>query len=143
VPDANLLLYVYDASSPFHSKSSAWWSACLSGKEPVGLCPSVIFSFVRIGTSAKAFVEPLSVDEASEHVDSWLKQPVTQVLNVDRTDVGKALELLRAAGTGGNLTSDAQLAAVALRHRGVVHTADSDFARFPKIRWYNPLLHRS
>ena len=141
VPDANLLLYVYDASSPFHSKSAAWLSACLSGKEPIGFCPSVIFSFVRIGTSAKAFAEPLTVDEASEHVESWLKQPVSQILNVDRTDVRKALELLRAAGTGGNLTSDAQVAAVALRQRAVVHTADSDFARFPNVRWYNPLLN--
>jgi predicted nucleic acid-binding protein len=103
----------------------------------------VIFSFVRIGTSARAFAEPLTVDEASEHVESWLKRPVTQVLDVDRADVGKALELLRAAGTAGNLTSDAQVAAVALRHRAVVHTADSDFARFPKVRWYNPLLQLS
>src|ERR1043166_4688281 len=142
LPDANLLLYVYDAASPFHSKSASWWSACLSGKETIGLCPSVIFGFVRVGTSSKAFAEPLTIDEASGHVESWLKQPVAQILDVDRTDVRTALELLRAAGTGGNLTTDAQLAAVALRHKAVVHTADSDFARFPDVRWYNPLLHR-
>jgi uncharacterized protein len=142
VPDANLLLYVYDAASRFHSKSAAWWSACLSGKETIGFCPSVIFSFVRVGTSSKAFAEPLTVEEASDHVESWLKQPVAQILDVDRTDVRRALELLRTAGTGGNLTTDAQLAAVALRHRAVIHTADSDFARFPDVRWYNPLLHR-
>ena len=39
-----------------------------------------------------------------------------------------------------NLTTDAQLAAVSLRHRAVVHTADTDFARFPNVRWHNPIL---
>jgi predicted nucleic acid-binding protein len=33
----------------------------------------------------------------------------------------------------------AQLASLALRYRAVVHTADSDFARFADVRWYNPL----
>ncbi len=139
VPDANLLLYAYDATSPFHAASASWWSACLSGSEPVGLCPSVVFSFVRIGTSRRAFAHPLTIREACEHVGTWLRQPVIQVVDLDAADVETALDLLRGAGSGGNLTSDAQLAATALRHGAVVHTADSDFARFPNVRWYNPL----
>ena len=142
VPDANLLLYAYDAASLFHSRSASWWSACLSGSETVGLCPAVIFAFVRIGTSARAFAEPLTVAQASGHVESWLKQPVAQILEMDSADIHKALELLRAAGTGGNLTTDAQLAALSLRYGAVVHTADSDFARFPEVRWHNPLQER-
>lgn len=39
----------------------------------------------------------------------------------------------------GNLVPDAQLAALAIEHGLVVHTADSDFARFPGLRWTNPL----
>ena len=57
-----------------------------------------------------------------------------------REDIDQALDLLQRAGTGGNLTTDAQIAAVALRHRAVVHTADTDFARFPEVSWENPLL---
>ena len=140
LPDANLLLYAYDTASPFHAKSAAWWSACLSGREPVGLCPAVLFAFVRIGTSSRAFAQPLTVDEACSHVESWLDQPVAQLLDVDNADIRRALELLRRAGAGGNLTTDAQLAAVSLRHRAVVHTADTDFARFPNVRWINPIL---
>jgi toxin-antitoxin system PIN domain toxin len=139
VPDANLLLYAYDATSPFHAKSASWWSACLSGSEPVGLCPTVIFSFVRIGTSPRAFAEPFTVDEACAHVETWLRQPVVQVVELDAVDVETTLALLRAAGSGGNLTTDAQVAAIALRNGAVVHTADSDFARFPKVRWHNPI----
>jgi toxin-antitoxin system PIN domain toxin len=140
VPDANLLLYAYDEAGPFHSKSKAWWSACLSGSEPVGLCPAVVFAFVRIGTSPRAFSEPLTVDEATGHVEDWLKQPAAQILELDAQDILKSLELLRAAGAAGNLTTDAQIAAIALRYSATVHTADSDFARFADVRWLNPLL---
>ncbi|MBX3744717.1 MAG: PIN domain-containing protein [Verrucomicrobiae bacterium] len=140
VPDANLLLYAYDAASPFHPAAAAWWSDCLSGSEPVGLCPAVLFAFVRIGTSGRAFVDPMTVQEAAAHVEKWLDQPVTQLLDVEIEDIRSALGMLRGAGAGGNLTTDAQLASLALRHRAVVHTADSDFARFPEVRWHNPLF---
>jgi predicted nucleic acid-binding protein len=42
-------------------------------------------------------------------------------------------------GTAGSLVSDAQIAAIALEHGAVQHTADSDFQRFPRLRWLNPL----
>lgn len=48
VLDANLLLYTYDAESPFHKASSRWWATLLSGVEPVGLCPVVVVSFLRL-----------------------------------------------------------------------------------------------
>jgi predicted nucleic acid-binding protein len=73
-------------------------------------------------------------------VETWLEQPVAQLIDVDLEDIRRGLQLLREAGAAGNLTTDAQLAAIALRHRAVVHTADADFARFPEVRWYNPLL---
>jgi toxin-antitoxin system PIN domain toxin len=139
LPDANLLLYAYDAASPFHSKAAAWWSAALSGDEPVGFCPSVVFAFVRIGTNPRAFAKPLTIKEAAARVEEWLAQPVTHVFDTDADDVRQALALLLGFGAAGDLTTDAQLAALALRHRAVVHTADIDFARFPRVRWHNPL----
>jgi toxin-antitoxin system PIN domain toxin len=143
VPDANLLLYAYDSASPFHGRAAGWWSSCLNGAEPIGLCPAVVFGFVRIGTSSRAFVKPLSVEEASTHVESWFARPMVQLLETDLTDVQKALELLREAGTGGNLTTDAQVAAISVRYGAVAHTADSDFARFRGVRWHNPLMDRA
>jgi predicted nucleic acid-binding protein len=35
--------------------------------------------------------------------------------------------------------TDAQLAALTIEHGGVLHTTDRDFARFPGLRWTNPL----
>ncbi len=140
VPDANLLLYAYDATSRFHQPAATWWQECLSGAEPVGLCGVVLFAFVRIGTSRKAFEDPMTIEEAAEHVRSWLDRPVTDFLATQEADVVQALHWLEAAGSGGNLTTDAQIAAIAHRHRAVVHTADTDFDRFSDVRWRNPLL---
>jgi len=139
LPDANLLLYAYNTSSPFHAKSAAWWSKCLSGSEPVLLCPIVLFGFVRIATSIRAFSNPLTIEEASTHVQEWLEQPVAQLVEMELQDIQQALALLVEAGTGGNLTTDAQIAAVSMRFGAVVHTVDADYARFPQVRWFNPL----
>ena len=140
VPDANLLLYAYDSSSRFHKPAATWWKNCLEGVEPVGLCTVVLFAFVRVGTSRRAFENPMTIDEAAKHVRSWLERPVTDFLVTQEADVLQALQWLEAAGSGGNLTTDAQIAAIAHRHRATVHTADTDFNRFPDVRWWNPLL---
>ncbi len=54
VPDANLLLYAYDKTSPFHTKAKQWWEQCLSGAEPVGLTHPVVFAFLRMRSSRSA-----------------------------------------------------------------------------------------
>ena len=45
-------------------------------------------------------------------------------------------------GAGANiwyLTTDAQLAALAIEHDAQVCSSDSDFGRFAGLRWVNPL----
>ena len=48
-------------------------------------------------------------------------------------------ESLAAVGMGGNLVPDAHIAALAIEYEAEVHTNDGDFARFPGLRWRNPL----
>jgi predicted nucleic acid-binding protein len=50
-----------------------------------------------------------------------------------------AFRLLKQLGTAGNLTTDVQLAALAIEYQAEVHTNDLDFGRFPQLRWVNPL----
>jgi len=139
VPDINLLLYAYDAASPFHAKAAAWWERCLSGREPVGLLPVVVFGFVRMGTNARAFQHPMTPTEAAGHIRSWLEQPPVELLEPGSSHVDEALKLLEGLGTAGNLVTDAQIAAVVLRHDAVLHTTDTDFIRFANLRWLNPI----
>ena len=48
-------------------------------------------------------------------------------------------ELLQPLGPAGNLTTDAHLAALSLEHGAELCSCDGDFARFPGLRWINPL----
>lgn len=140
VPDANLLLYAYDSRSPFQARASAWWRACLDGDEPVGLTHAVAFAFVRIGTSARVYQQPLTVTEAAGHVRGWLARRVVRMLLPEMDHMERVIALLEAAGgAGGNLVTDAQIAALALRHQAEVHTADRDFERFRNLRCRFPL----
>ena len=47
--------------------------------------------------------------------------------------------LFEATGVGGSLTTDTQLAALAIEYQCELHSSDADFARFPGLRWRNPL----
>jgi hypothetical protein len=42
-----------------------------------------------------------------------------------------------AEGAAGNLTTDAPLAVLALERGYLLRTTDTDFARFPGLRWMN------
>ena len=139
VPDINLLIYAYDAASPFHQKAARWWKNSLSGEEAVGLPEVVVFGFVRVSTNPRAFRRPMTPAEAAGHVRSWTAQPVVSRLGVDASHVEAVLKSLEGLGTAGNLVTDAQIAAVAIEHGAVVHTTDTDFMRFTGLRWFNPI----
>ncbi len=139
LPDANLLLYACDQSSPFHPKAAEWCENIMCSSSPVILLPVVVFGFVRISTHPRIFTDPLSVAEASAHVRSWLSRKQVRLHDMLPEDVEAALTLLESAGTAGNLTTDAQIAAVARRLDAEVHTADLDFGRFAGVRFINPL----
>jgi uncharacterized protein len=47
--------------------------------------------------------------------------------------------LLAPAGLYGNLVLDAHLAALAIEHGLTLCSTDGDFARFPGLRFVNPL----
>jgi len=139
LPDTNLLIYAHNWDDPRRDKAARWWSKCLSETESVVLCSATIFAFVRITTSRRMFSNPMPVSQATAHVMSWLEQPVVQFAEIEYDDIQLALDFLREAGTGGNLTTDAQIAALALRLGATIHSADADYARFPNVRSFNPL----
>lgn len=140
VPDANLLLYACDSDSPFHGRARAWWQSCLSGEESVGLTHPVIFAFLRLSTSSRVYADPMTLAESAECVRSWMARRACQVLQAPTDHVTRVVELLGSAGgTAGNLVTDAQIGAIAVSYRAVVHTADRDFLRFPDVSCHFPL----
>jgi toxin-antitoxin system PIN domain toxin len=137
--DANLLLYAEDRSSPHHSRSRQWWDDQLSGSTPVGLCWTVLLAFVRIGTNHHVFERPLTVDEAVARVQSWLGQPCVRLVQPTHRHWELLRQLLVEAQAVGNLVTDAHLAALSIEHGCELCSSDTDFSRFPRVKWRNPI----
>jgi hypothetical protein len=137
--DANLLLYAEDAASPLNRKARSWWDARLSAAEPVCLCWPVVTAFLRISTNRRVFQRPLTTPEAAARVQSWLAQPCVRLIQPTDRHWEILKEMLGQARASANLVSDAHLAALAVEHGCTVCSTDSDFARFPGLKWVNPL----
>jgi uncharacterized protein len=134
VPDTNVLLAAVNADAPGHAGARDWLADALSGSEPIGFAWLVLVGFVRIATKASIFARPLSPGEALNLVDEWLARPNATVLNPGERHAGILRSLLEQVGTGGNLTSDAHVAALAIEHRASVATFDANFHRFGELR---------
>jgi predicted nucleic acid-binding protein len=77
---------------------------------------------------------------AAQIVDSWLTRRVVRLIVPGEGHWGLFKELLIAGRVQGPVTTDAQLAALTIEYGGVLYTTDRDFARFPGLRWLNPLV---
>ena len=139
LPDVNLLIYAIDTRSRKHRPAQLWLERTLSGTEEVGFAWAVLVGFVRISTNPRALERPLTVAEAIQYVDEWLDQPVATFVHPSERHAALLRDLLEPLGTAGNLTSDAHLAALAIEHGAELCSHDTDFARFPGLRWHDPL----
>ncbi len=141
MPDVNLPgLRRTTGTARDHAAARRWWEELLSGSEGVGLPWAVTCGFIRIMTHPAVLSTPLAPARAMAHVQSWFERTNVEALDPGARHLDVLGRLLGAVGVGGNLTTDAHLAALAIEHRCVVHSNDADFARFPGLRWRNPLV---
>ncbi|MBX9857031.1 MAG: type II toxin-antitoxin system VapC family toxin [Gemmatimonadaceae bacterium] len=141
VPDVNLLVYVLNADSPHHARALAWWERVLTGHEAIGLPWVTVLGVLRIATNRRIMSAPLPIDEAMTNVEDWLRQPVVSVVEPGPEHARILSDMLRQAGRGANLVTDAHLAALCVERGATLCSADGDFQRFRGLRYENPLLH--
>lgn len=139
VVDVNLLLYAVMTPYPTHPAARGWWERTLSSSAVVGLAAPAVFGFLRLATNPRVFDPPLAIDAAIGYVRGWLARPHVRYVVPGPRHLDIAFDLLAGVGTGGNLTTDVQLAALAIEQGGELHSNDSDFSRFPGLTWVNPL----
>lgn len=140
LPDINLLIYAYNSDAPHHAAAKAWWEDLLSSDEPVGLPWVTTLGFIRLMTHRAVLMTPLAAERAIAHVRSWHMRSNVSVLEPGPRHLELLDRTLQALGTAGRLTTDAHLAALAIEHQCELCSNDIDFARFPGLRWSNPLL---
>jgi len=137
--DANLLIYAHNVNAPEHEQARTWTEATMSHAEPVGLAWLAILAFLRILTDPRLFAQPRSMADATAIMTSWLARPNVYILSPTTRHWAILRDLLDRGQVRGPLVSDAHLAALAIEHGATLCTTDRDFARFPGLKWMNPL----
>jgi toxin-antitoxin system PIN domain toxin len=139
LPDLNLLIYAHNEAAPQHSRARQWWEDLIQREHPIGMPWAVALGFVRLVTHPRVLEQPLPPALALGYVETWLEHSCVRILDPGPRHVRLLHALFEAAGVAGSLTTDAHLAALAIEHQCELHSNDGDFARFPGLRWHNPL----
>jgi toxin-antitoxin system PIN domain toxin len=139
LPDVNRLVHAYNSDSAVHDGARARWEGLLNGTDTVGLAWAGILGFVRITPHRQILATPMPVARSVGHARAWVDRPQVVVLEPGSRHADLVFGLLESLGTAGNLTTDGHLAALASEHQAELHSTDADFARFPGLRWRNPL----
>lgn len=133
-PDANVLVYAVNMDAPQGSAAARWIEDALS--EPAGIAFTwhALAGFLRLSTQQRIVRSALPLDTALGVVDEWLSHPRARIIGATTRHASLLARLLIGAGRGGNLVSDAHLAAIAIEHGATLGTFDRDFERFAGLR---------
>jgi uncharacterized protein len=137
--DTNLLIYAFISSVPQHAAARVWLDERLNGTAPVGLPWPSLLGFMRIVSNPRIFAHPVPLADAWQAIERWLQCPPVWIPMPTERHREVLGPLLAAVGGRANLVPDAHLAALAVEHGLILCSADGDFARFPGLRWENPL----
>ncbi|MFO1157728.1 MAG: TA system VapC family ribonuclease toxin [Reyranellaceae bacterium] len=138
LPDANILLHAVNSASDQHGVALRAMQRGYEDPRGVAFAWTALLTFLRLSTRRAIFPRPLSVDDALGVVEHWLAHPRAQVVQPGKRHTALLGRLLRSAGTAGNLTTDAHLAALAVEHGATIVSFDRDFARFAGVNWTHP-----
>jgi toxin-antitoxin system PIN domain toxin len=137
--DANLLVYAHVTSLTQHHAARSWLDSRLNGPTPVGLPWPTLLSFVRLVSNPRIFEHPQPISKAWKQVDDWLTCPVAWIPQPTERHREILGSFLTDTLGRSNLVPDAHLAALAIEHGLTLCSTDRDFARFPNLRWEDPL----
>jgi uncharacterized protein len=137
--DVNLLLYATNSSDSRHAAAREWLDGKLAGPYRIGFPWPTLLGFLRLATNPRIARRPLPMTTAWNQVVQWLSCEQAWIPLPSERHAEVLGELLAEPAVLGNLVSDAHLAALAIEHGLTLCSADGDFARFPGLRWFNPL----
>lgn len=137
--DVNVLLYAFSASAPRHAAMHAWLEAALSSEPMVGVPWVTALGFVRLSTDRRAYDNPYTISEATELIDTLLARPNVSPISPGEQHWEIFTRLAAVGQLRSNLVTDAHLAALAIEYGATLCSTDRDFARFPGLKWKNPL----
>lgn len=137
--DANLLLFAANHSAPEHAPARQWLDGQLGGSARVGLPWMSLLAFVRLVTNPVVVRRSVTTAEAWRQVQDWLACEIVWIPAPGTAHPELLGHLLQPSWVTSRLVPDAHLAALAIEHGLILCSTDGDFARFPGLKWKNPL----
>jgi len=137
--DANLLIYAHVNAFAQHQAARDWLDEQLNDISRVGLPWASLLAFLRVVTNPRIFEQPEPIADAWAQVMAWLACDTTWIPEPTEHHSETLGRLIALPGVHGNLVPDAHVAALAIEHGVTLCSTDGDFARFPGLRWLNPL----
>jgi toxin-antitoxin system PIN domain toxin len=137
--DANILIYAHVSSFTQHNLARNWLDQQLNAAAPVGLPWTSLIAFLRLVTNPRVFEQPEPIDAAWQQVCMWLAAETAWIPHPTERHGDLLREFLALPGIHSNLVPDAHLATMAVEHGLILCSTDGNFARFPKLRWVNPI----
>jgi toxin-antitoxin system PIN domain toxin len=140
LPDVNVLIYAHrsDACAD-HGSYAEWLTGLATGFEPFALSSLALVSVVRVVTNPRIFSRPSTHEEVFDFIGELVARPNARVVHPGPNHLEIFEDLCRRSKAAGKLVADAHHAAVAVEHGCTLVTTDSDFDRFPGLRWRHPL----
>jgi len=137
--DANILIYAKIDNFYQHARARSWLDEQLNGSVRVGLPWGSLLAFLRVATNTRLFSNALSMASAVSQITEWLATEPAWIPQPTERHVEVLGALLARPNVHYNLVPDAHLAALAIEHGLTLCSTDGDFARFPGLRWLNPI----
>lgn len=142
LPDVNVLVYAFREGAAGHPEYSEWLTDLVNGSDDLALLDTVLTGFVRVVTNRRIADPPAPVPRALEFVRD-LRTARRACWLVPGDAVWERLgELTQDRAVSGNWIPDAYIAATAIANGARLATADRGFARFPGLRWFDPVDSR-
>lgn len=139
LPDVNVLIYAHREDAPEHARCAAWLTGLAGGTDPFALSSVTLGGFLRIVTNPRIFKPATPMELALAFCRQLMARRTAVFLQPGLRHWAIMVDLIERSDVRGAMVSDAYLAALAIEHDCDLVTADSDFARFPGLRWRNPL----
>ncbi len=137
--DTNLLVYSHIEDFHQHAAAREWLDDRLNASARVALPWTSLLGFLRLVTNPRVFARPETPATAWQQVEEWLDCETAWIPEPSQRHREILGRLIQHTSATGNLIPDAHLAALAIEHGLILASTDGDFARFPELRWENPI----
>jgi toxin-antitoxin system PIN domain toxin len=135
VPDVNVLLYAFRPETAHGPAALAWLRDHLSDPTGYAMSGPTLAAFVRIAMRSNALLPAASVVDVIAFARAVVDPRRGTVLQPGGAHLELFYGLVERTGWTGKSVADAAHAALAIEHRVVWTTFDSDFARVPGLTW--------